>query len=222
MVTALSSLEVDCLACRCWRKVTTTAIRTPATCFAPRAPTSPTLCAPAATSCFTLQSADPGPVLEVGTCSVAWHKCCRLMSVQLRFTTSLCTAGLRHDGRDRAIHSQVSCRLASFLCSRTPKCPLASSAVDERRTASPIKMHGPTPSTLLQCRGLIQATLHLVNREYAALADDFITLGLLPPGSDRAAIVPALTGVFQVCGSIFDAKGQGSVVRVFVAARVDC
>lgn len=47
------------------------------------------------------------------------------------------------------------------------------------------------------CRGLIQATLHLVNREYAALADDFITLGLLPPGSDRAVIVPALTGVFQ-------------------------
>lgn len=52
------------------------------------------------------------------------------------------------------------------------------------------------------CRGLIQATLHLVNREYAALADDFITLGLLPPGSDRAAIVPALTGVFQVQGPL--------------------
>jgi hypothetical protein len=52
------------------------------------------------------------------------------------------------------------------------------------------------------CRGLIQATLHLVNREYAALADDFITLGLLPPGSDRAAIVPALTGVFQVRGTL--------------------
>mmetsp|Transcript_19608 Transcript_19608/g.59305 ORF Transcript_19608/g.59305 Transcript_19608/m.59305 type:complete len:979 (-) Transcript_19608:2833-5769(-) len=46
-------------------------------------------------------------------------------------------------------------------------------------------------------RGLIQATLHLVNREYAALAEDFITLGLLPPGSDRGAIIPALTGVFQ-------------------------
>ncbi len=46
-------------------------------------------------------------------------------------------------------------------------------------------------------RGLIQATLHLVNREYAALADDFITLGLLPPGSDRGAIIPALTAVFQ-------------------------
>ena len=41
-----------------------------------------------------------------------------------------------------------------------------------------------------------------MNREYAALADDFITLGLLPPGSDRAAIVPALTGVFQARGTL--------------------
>ncbi len=61
------------------------------------------------------------------------------------------------------------------------------------------------PSILLR-RGLVQATLHLVNREYAALADDFITLGLLPPGSDRAAIVPALTGVFQVLKSLSCAR----------------
>lgn len=46
-------------------------------------------------------------------------------------------------------------------------------------------------------RGLIQATLHLVNREFDALADDFVTLGLLPPGSDKTEITPALTGVFQ-------------------------
>lgn len=45
-------------------------------------------------------------------------------------------------------------------------------------------------------QGLIQATLHLVNREYQALAEDFITLGMLPEDSDRAEIVPALTGVF--------------------------
>lgn len=44
-------------------------------------------------------------------------------------------------------------------------------------------------------RGLIRATLHLTNREYAALADDFITLGFLPSGSNKAEIVPALTGV---------------------------
>ncbi|MEW5308317.1 MAG: hypothetical protein WDW38_000286 [Sanguina aurantia] len=46
-------------------------------------------------------------------------------------------------------------------------------------------------------QGLIRATLHLVNREYDALAEDFITLGLLPPGSDKATIVPAITRVFQ-------------------------
>jgi hypothetical protein len=45
-------------------------------------------------------------------------------------------------------------------------------------------------------RGLIRATLHLVNREYASLADDFVTLGMLPQDADRAAVVPALTGVF--------------------------
>lgn len=45
-------------------------------------------------------------------------------------------------------------------------------------------------------QGLIQATLHLVNREYQALAEDFITLGMLPEDSDRAQIVPALTSVF--------------------------
>jgi aarF domain-containing kinase len=45
-------------------------------------------------------------------------------------------------------------------------------------------------------RGLIQATLHLVNREYEALADDFITLGMLPEDSNKELIVPALTSVF--------------------------
>lgn len=45
-------------------------------------------------------------------------------------------------------------------------------------------------------RGLIRATLHLVNREYQSLADDFITLGMLPEDSDKEKIVPALTGVF--------------------------
>ena len=36
-----------------------------------------------------------------------------------------------------------------------------------------------------------------MNREFDALADDFVTLGLLPPGSDKTEITPALTGVFQ-------------------------
>ncbi|WIA18565.1 hypothetical protein OEZ85_010008 [Tetradesmus obliquus] len=46
-------------------------------------------------------------------------------------------------------------------------------------------------------QGLIRATLHLVNREYERLAEDFVTLGLLPPGTDTSDVLPALTGVFQ-------------------------
>ncbi|GAB4819247.1 hypothetical protein N2152v2_006293 [Parachlorella kessleri] len=46
-------------------------------------------------------------------------------------------------------------------------------------------------------RALIRATLHLVNREFEALADDFIALGLVSTGASREEIVPALTGVFE-------------------------
>lgn len=45
--------------------------------------------------------------------------------------------------------------------------------------------------------GFIEACLHLVNRDYDALAKDFITLGLLPPTADKDAVTKALTGVFQ-------------------------
>lgn len=45
--------------------------------------------------------------------------------------------------------------------------------------------------------GLIEACVHLVNREFNLLAKDFVTLGLLPPTADMSAVAPALTGVFQ-------------------------
>ncbi|GAB4845211.1 hypothetical protein Ancab_038622 [Ancistrocladus abbreviatus] len=45
--------------------------------------------------------------------------------------------------------------------------------------------------------GFIEACLHLVNRDFDALAKDFVTLGLLPPTADREAVTKALTGVFQ-------------------------
>ncbi|GAX74122.1 hypothetical protein CEUSTIGMA_g1571.t1 [Chlamydomonas eustigma] len=44
---------------------------------------------------------------------------------------------------------------------------------------------------------LVRATLHLVNREYSALAEDFVKLGFLPEGSDQSKIAPALMSVFQ-------------------------
>lgn len=45
--------------------------------------------------------------------------------------------------------------------------------------------------------GFIEACLHLVNRDFDALARDFVTLGLLPPTAEKVAVTKALTGVFQ-------------------------
>ncbi|XP_050238581.1 uncharacterized aarF domain-containing protein kinase At1g71810, chloroplastic [Mercurialis annua] len=45
--------------------------------------------------------------------------------------------------------------------------------------------------------GFVEACLHLVNSDFDALADDFVTLGLLPPTADKKAVTEALIGVFQ-------------------------
>ncbi|XP_024396488.1 uncharacterized aarF domain-containing protein kinase At1g71810, chloroplastic isoform X3 [Physcomitrium patens] len=45
--------------------------------------------------------------------------------------------------------------------------------------------------------GLIEASVHLVNREYELLAGDFVTLGLVPPTAELGEVSKALTGVFQ-------------------------
>ncbi|XP_050363742.1 uncharacterized aarF domain-containing protein kinase At1g71810, chloroplastic [Argentina anserina] len=45
--------------------------------------------------------------------------------------------------------------------------------------------------------GFIEASLHLVNRDFGALAKDFVTLGLIPPTADKEAVTKALTDVFQ-------------------------
>ena len=66
----------------------------------------------------------------------------------------------------------------------------ARAALPNRPSQLPQRPARPPPSDR---SALIRATLHLVNREFEALADDFIELGLLPPGSNRDEIVPALT-----------------------------
>ncbi|XP_072977975.1 uncharacterized aarF domain-containing protein kinase At1g71810, chloroplastic isoform X2 [Typha angustifolia] len=45
--------------------------------------------------------------------------------------------------------------------------------------------------------GFIEACLHLVNRDFDALAADFVTLGLLPPTAQKDEVTKALTDVFQ-------------------------
>lgn len=44
---------------------------------------------------------------------------------------------------------------------------------------------------------LIQAVVHLVNRDFAALAEDYVKLEFLTPDTDLRPIVPALAGVFE-------------------------
>lgn len=39
---------------------------------------------------------------------------------------------------------------------------------------------------------MISAVIHLANKDYASLVDDFIGLGILPSNSDRAAIIPLM------------------------------
>lgn len=50
------------------------------------------------------------------------------------------------------------------------------------------------------CRGLMRATLHLVNREFEALADDFVTLGMLPKTEVRGWLAWWSLGM-RVCSS---------------------
>ena len=39
---------------------------------------------------------------------------------------------------------------------------------------------------------MISAVIHLANKDYASLVDDFIKLQILPEDSDRAAIIPLM------------------------------
>jgi len=51
--------------------------------------------------------------------------------------------------------------------------------------------------TAEQRYGLIEAIVHLANRDFTALAQDYVRLGFLDPDTDLTGIVPALESVFQ-------------------------
>lgn len=63
-------------------------------------------------------------------------------------------------------------------------------------------------------QALIRATLHMVNREFDALATDFVTLGLLPEDApaSREEIIAALQGAKQSsnCEFVFRIPSAGS------------
>lgn len=44
---------------------------------------------------------------------------------------------------------------------------------------------------------MISAVIHLANKDYASLVDDFIRLKILPEDCDRAAIIPLMDKVRQ-------------------------
>jgi predicted unusual protein kinase regulating ubiquinone biosynthesis (AarF/ABC1/UbiB family) len=74
-------------------------------------------------------------------------------------------------------------------------------------------------------QALIRATLHLVNREYERLADDFVALGLLPRGSNMEEVIPALTGMLRAtpgcrCAvSCLDLSRVSQNVRWFLSSK---
>lgn len=48
-----------------------------------------------------------------------------------------------------------------------------------------------------QCYGLINAVVHIINREFEGLIEDYITLDFLPADTDRAPLLKALPQVFN-------------------------
>jgi len=44
----------------------------------------------------------------------------------------------------------------------------------------------------------VLAIIHLINRDYERIGEDFINLDFIPKGTDTTPIVPALTKVFDV------------------------
>eukprot|EP00775_Hariotina_reticulata_P007778 gene7778-7976_t len=98
--------------------------------------------------------------------------------------------------------TDVAFKLMKAFCARTlmleaatagaPPATLSGSVRDGRLAYLDFGMMGEIEPPVRQA--LIRATLHLVNREYERLAEDFVTLGLLPQGSDLNDVIPALTG----------------------------
>jgi len=51
-------------------------------------------------------------------------------------------------------------------------------------------MHGATPRCQLRREAMISAIIHLGNRDWASLIDDFVSLRFLPPDCNRGQIIP--------------------------------
>lgn len=65
---------------------------------------------------------------------------------------------------------------------------------------------------------MLSATVHLGNRNWAGLIDDFVALGFLPPGSDRRRIIPVMDAVL----SPYLRGGGARAFNFQVAAQAGC
>jgi predicted unusual protein kinase regulating ubiquinone biosynthesis (AarF/ABC1/UbiB family) len=54
----------------------------------------------------------------------------------------------------------------------------------------------PPPCSQRNKEVLIDAVVHAVNKDYEGMADDFVRLGFLAPGSDLRPLVPALERIW--------------------------
>ena len=63
-----------------------------------------------------------------------------------------------------------------------------------------------TPSRLLRSAPQVEAIVHLLQRDYEYIGEDFVNLGFIPPGTDTTPIIPALTQVFDAALSGGGAK----------------
>ena len=65
---------------------------------------------------------------------------------------------------------------------------------------------------------MVSATIHLANRDWDALIDDFIALGFLPRACDRGRIVPVME---RVLGPYLRGGGAAAYRSSFKALSAD-
>ena len=101
----------------------------------------------------------------------------------------------------------IFCRRQQFIFLTTCNLFFRCVPIADPHPGNILRLHSPTPEghtvALLDCGlmasidredqdHMISAVIHLANKDYASLIDDFIKLNILPTDCDRAAIIPLM------------------------------